>query len=205
VLKGQKFMETIIILRGKKMKAKRGFTLVEILIVVVILGILAAIVIPQFTGASTEAKESSLQSNLQAMRSQVELYKIQHNADILPGEILNADGSVTAATAASFVNAMVYKTDKNGNVGTTAGVHIFGKYMDRIPNNPFSNSTATTVAEKSENASSVAVGASKLAAGSNTSGWYFICTDSTDADYGLLQAADPLANPADATDLHVNY
>ena len=42
------------------MVAKKGFTLVEILIVVVILGILAAIVIPQFTDASTQAKESSL-------------------------------------------------------------------------------------------------------------------------------------------------
>ncbi|MHC4363321.1 MAG: type IV pilin protein, partial [Planctomycetota bacterium] len=42
------------------MKAQSGFTLVEILIVVVILGILAAIVIPQFTDASTEAKMSSL-------------------------------------------------------------------------------------------------------------------------------------------------
>jgi len=38
------------------MKAKSGFTLVEILIVVVILGILAAVVIPQFTEASTEAR-----------------------------------------------------------------------------------------------------------------------------------------------------
>ena len=74
------------------MRAKSGFTLVEILIVVVILGILAAIVIPQFTGASTEAKESSLVSNLQSIRSQIELFKIQHN-DILPGQILSeADG-----------------------------------------------------------------------------------------------------------------
>lgn len=59
------------------MRAKSGFTLVEILIVVVILGILAAIVIPQFTDASTEAKTSSLMSNLQTMRSQIELYKIK--------------------------------------------------------------------------------------------------------------------------------
>jgi len=65
------------------MQAKRGFTLVEILIVVVILGILAAIVIPQFTQASTEAKANSLCSDLQTMRSQIELYKVQHN-DVAP-------------------------------------------------------------------------------------------------------------------------
>ena len=65
------------------MRAKRGFTLVEILIVVVILGILAAIVVPQFTQASTEAKMNSVCSNLQSLRSQIELYKVQHN-DTLP-------------------------------------------------------------------------------------------------------------------------
>lgn len=185
------------------MKAEKGFTLVEILIVVVILGILAAIVIPQFTGASTEAKESSLVSDLQTIRSQIELFKIQHN-DILPGEILNGDGTITAATATTFVNAMCLKTDQYGNVGTTAS-HRFGPYMKKIPVNPFSNSTATTVAGLAEDGSSVAVGAAKLAAGGSTSGWYFVCTDNTDADYGLFQAADPLVNPVDGTTLHVDY
>ena len=188
---------------GKKMKAQSGFTLVEILIVVVILGILAAIVIPQFTSASTEAKESSLVSDLQTIRSQVELFKIQHN-DILPGEILNADGSITAATAITFVNAFCLKTDQYGNVGTTAGVHRFGPYMKKLPPNPFSNSTAETVAGISEDGGSVAVGAAKLAAGSNASGWYFVCTDDTDADYGLFQAADPLASAVTSED-HVDY
>ena len=63
--------------------AARGFTLVEILIVVIILGILAAIVIPQFTNASTEARSSNVLSQLQTMRSQIELYKLQHN-DVPP-------------------------------------------------------------------------------------------------------------------------
>ncbi|HQI28676.1 MAG TPA: type II secretion system protein, partial [Sedimentisphaerales bacterium] len=82
------------------MQAKRGFTLVEILIVVVILGILAAIVIPQFTQASTEAKTNSLCSNLQTLRSQIELYKVQHN-DTVP--------------SANFTNQMTFCTDINGN------------------------------------------------------------------------------------------
>ena len=51
------------------MKARKsGFTLVEILIVVIILGILAAIVIPQFTNASQDARNSSLLSQLQTLR-----------------------------------------------------------------------------------------------------------------------------------------
>ncbi len=185
------------------MRIEKGFTLVEILIVVVILGILAAIVIPQFTGASTEAKESSLVSDLQSVRSQVELFKIQHN-DILPGEILNADGSITPATAATFVNAMCLKTDQYGVVGTGATFR-FGPYMKKVPVNPFSNAVAVTVANLAENSASVAVGASKLAAGGSTSGWYFVCLDNTDADYGLFQAADPLLNPVDGTTPHVDY
>ena len=51
---------------------RSGFTLVEILIVVIILGILAAIVIPQFTNASSSARTSSIQSLLQTVRSQID-------------------------------------------------------------------------------------------------------------------------------------
>ena len=60
-------------------QVKRAFTLIEILIVVVILGILAAIVIPQFTDASQQASTSSLQSQLQTIRSQVELFRVKNN------------------------------------------------------------------------------------------------------------------------------
>lgn len=69
--------------------AAKGFTLVEILIVVVILGILAAIVIPQFTRASESAQAASVASQLQTIRSQVELYQVQHGgtpADLGTGD-----------------------------------------------------------------------------------------------------------------------
>jgi general secretion pathway protein G len=105
------------------MKARSGFTLVEILIVVVILGILAAIVIPQFTEASTEAKTSSLCTDLQTMRSQIELYKIQHN-DALPG-----------AGAATFIEALTGQTDIAGAVGAD-----YGPYVQKIPTNQFNDS-----------------------------------------------------------------
>ena len=111
------------------MRAKSGFTLVEILIVVVILGILAAIVIPQFTEASTEAKTSSLCTDLQTMRSQIELFKIQHNDD-LPG----------AHATTSFTDAMTGTTDVAGDSTGTG----YGPYVQKIPTNQFTDDDTIT-------------------------------------------------------------
>ncbi len=60
-------------------RVRRAFTLIEILIVVVILGILAAIVVPQFTNASQDAQISNVQTQLQTIRSQIELYRVRNN------------------------------------------------------------------------------------------------------------------------------
>ena len=112
------------------MRAKRGFTLVEILIVVVILGILAAVVIPQFTDASTTAKTSSLKTDLQTVRSQIQLYKVQHN-DALPG-----------AGTASFTVAMTATTDVAGAAASSGTT--YGPYLQQIPTNSFDNSNTIT-------------------------------------------------------------
>ena len=68
-----------------KRQAQKGFTLVELLIVVIILAILAAIVVPQFASSTDDAKISSLDSTLSNMRSAVDLYRQQHTA--YPGDV----------------------------------------------------------------------------------------------------------------------
>ncbi len=57
----------------------RAFTLVEILIVVVILGILAAIVVPQFTNAANDARGGNITTQLQTLNNQSELYAARNN------------------------------------------------------------------------------------------------------------------------------
>ncbi len=62
----------------------KAFTLVEILIVVVILGILAAIVVPQFTNATQDAQGGNIQSQLKTLQNQIELYAARNNGAYPP-------------------------------------------------------------------------------------------------------------------------
>ena len=113
-------------------KATQGFTLVEILIVVVILGILAAIVIPQFTSASEDAKASSLQSQLQTIRSQLEIYQVQHNGGY-PDLLANGWDQMTGTTNAE------------GNAGDD-----YGPYLQQPPRNSFTGSSTVADAAGAE-------------------------------------------------------
>jgi general secretion pathway protein G len=109
-------------------RKNKGFTLIEILIVVIILGILAAIVIPQFSNASTAAKTSAVTTTAQSLRSQIALYKLQHN-DVLPAP-------------ATFWTLMTTATDANGVAYTTAAsAGPFGPYMQSIPANALNQLT----------------------------------------------------------------
>jgi general secretion pathway protein G len=108
------------------MNRYKGFTLVEILIVVVILGILAAIVVPQFTEASDDAKLSALTTDLQVVRSQLEMYRIQHK------------GSYP-----SSLSLMLSKTDADGKAGGN-----YGPYLPKLPTNPFVGSDTVDTSSK---------------------------------------------------------
>lgn len=65
-------------------KNERGFTLVELLIVIVILGLLAAIVIARFGGATRGSKEANLKGNLRTIRSALEAYKASSKGNSYP-------------------------------------------------------------------------------------------------------------------------
>ncbi len=59
--------------------SNKGFTLIELMIVVVILGILSAIAIPKFRDVSESAKLASCRSNLRTIAGALQLYLAEHN------------------------------------------------------------------------------------------------------------------------------
>lgn len=106
---------------------RSAFTLVEVLIVVVIMAILAATIIPQFTDSTKDAKSSTTKFNLHTLRAQIELYRTQHNG-ACPG------------------NTLVELTQSTNAAGTAgSGANFpYGPYIREIPANPFNNSATVT-------------------------------------------------------------
>ena len=102
---------------------KRAFSIMEIFTVVIILGILSAIVVPKFSQAGNEARLTYMVGDLQKMRAQIELYRIQHD-DLLPGQKV-AGGSISEY---DFVRALTSKSDEG-----------LGPYVEKIPANPFND------------------------------------------------------------------
>lgn len=111
----------------KNRNRRRGFTLIEVLIVVVILGILAATVLPQFTAATDDASESSLRQNLQLLRSQIQMYKFQHDGKF------PADTSTEVADKLTKASKVDGSTAAPGTAGYPYGPYVVGQ----MPPNPF--------------------------------------------------------------------
>lgn len=92
-----------------------GFTLIELMVVVVILGILAAIVIPQFSNSTDKAREARAKAELKSMQNAIEIYYME-NGNQYPSSIgaaLNENGITTWPQADPWGNN--YGWDNSGH------------------------------------------------------------------------------------------
>lgn len=171
---------------GAALKNQSGFTLIEMLVVVIVLGILAMIIIPQITVSTDDAKLKTLQTNLNTMRNAIELYYHQHN-QVYPGAVTTADPPVdaTAVTAAlAFPEQLTRYTKASGATSVSkTGDFIYGPYIKTatLPKNPFTEAVAIVcVVDVTDITSRTADGGDTDAWKFNVQTGVFIANDSDD-------------------------
>lgn len=159
----------------KRLATQTGFTLIEMLIVVIVLAILAAVIIPQFASSTEDANTSSLKADLTTLRSAIELYYHQHNSRY-PGLFAETDGMTLTGNgggaATAFVAQLTQYSDKNGKVqGIKDATFKYGPYIKtfKMPANPFmdgatANAVTCDIAQKDITVAPTADG---------TTGWKF--------------------------------
>lgn len=119
-----------------------GFTLVEIIIVVAILGILAAIVVPRFSNAAQTAGATALREDLKVLRTQIAVYRAQHMG-VSPGYPAGSTSSQSASPSLEvFIAQMTQFTDEKGATSTTKNSQYrFGPYLLKMPVNSINDSS----------------------------------------------------------------
>ena len=135
--------------RRLTLKDQSGFTLIEILIVVILLGILATVIIPQVSVSSNDAKLNTLKTNLSNLRSVVELYYYQHG-NTYPGfAVPTTKPADVTDVATAFTAQLARYTDASGNISNTGGTSDFpyGPYVKApdLPENSFNNLNDVTI------------------------------------------------------------
>ena len=158
-------------------KIQAGFTLVELLIVVIILTVLAAIIVPQFSSATIDAKEAALDANLARVRSAVELFQAQHNGKY-PGSMAASGatcpgggkpGTGTAGSSQAFMDHMLMYSNAEGQTCTIGdGTFKYGPYLRKgIPHDSLTGkgSLVTEIVTTSAG--------TPLAPGAATGGWAY--------------------------------
>ncbi len=136
---------------------RQGFSLLEILIVVTMLAIIAAMVVPRFMDASNTARDSALETDLQMLRRQIQLYRLQHGGK---GPHLDSAGKLDTG---NLVTRLTGRTNAAGDLDAAGSC---GPYMNEWPTNPYA---ASGVAED------VAFGTSETPPRDGKTGWYY-CT-----------------------------
>jgi prepilin-type N-terminal cleavage/methylation domain-containing protein len=111
--------------------ARRGFSLIELVIVIVIIGIIGAIAIPRMSRGAAGASDSALVANLAILRNGIEMYTQEHQG--------------LKPTVAGFVAEMTQFSNVSGGTSATqTGAFIYGPYMRSIPALPVGTNKGST-------------------------------------------------------------
>jgi len=132
---------------------KKGFSFIEVLIVVAILGILAALTLPAMQGHTARARSAAAKDNLRVLRDVIQVYTIQHDGKA-PGYM------GTSLVPGPFVrNQLLAYTSDIGTVSTTrSAAYPHGPYLKKIPENPYNNRDTIQVIADGQSFPPVATG-----------------------------------------------
>lgn len=106
--------------RDGKLRDRAGFTLIEIMVVIVILGLLAALVVPKLIGRTEEAKKTQARVQIRSVEQALELFKLDNG--FFP-------------TTEQGLEALVRMPES----GRTPKNYRRGGYLDRLPKDPWGN------------------------------------------------------------------
>lgn len=147
----------------------RAFTLVEILIVVVILGILAAIVVPQFAKAADDARAGNIATQLSTIQNAIELFRAREGA--------------YPDFAANGWDELLGDTNGDGTFPDAGDV----QYLKDVPRNPADAATPE------------GIGTGANGTGSATAGWFWNTTEFQIYASYYVEDPNAAANPLEVT------
>ena len=153
-------------------RINKAFTLVEILIVVVILGILAAIVVPQFANATKDSQAGNIKAQIKSVQNQIELFKAREGAYPLLADLNAAPDSA----APGGWGVMIDGADGAGG--------RVGGYLKAAPKNPAVASGVASIVE----AGTLVVATGEMDGSDPTAaGWAY---DEATGDFGALNYSE---------------